>query len=101
MNQVSLYLICILMCLLTACVEPLDEQAIIDKRIESKIAEYKEKRFSDCRRKAAEEAEAYVDSLIVNWVGSEVIDTITVPNRPARPQRPDDIIGTVKKFDIE
>jgi hypothetical protein len=87
--------------LLTACVDPIDEQAIIDARITKKTTEYAERRIKECRSEAHEQAETYVDSLIANYVGTEVIDTFTFPDRPVRPSRPDAIIGTVKKFEVE
>ena len=92
------YLTVCLISIVTACVEPLDEQAIIDRRIASKISEYQARRLKECQEKATEAAEAHVDSLIANWVGSEVIDTLAFPNRPTRPKRPKDIIGTVDKW---
>lgn len=95
----SLFLIAT--CTLTACVEPIDEQAIIDARIAKKVKDYKARRLKECKIKASDRAETYVDSLIANWVGSEVMDTIAFPDRPPRPERPDAILGTVKKFDIK
>lgn len=82
------------------CVEPLDEVTIKAERLKKKSEEYRLKRINECKQEAAEQAEFYVDSLIASWVGHEVMDTITFPDRPTRPTRPDDIIGTVQKFDI-
>ncbi len=100
-NLVYIILGFIALCFIVACVEPIDEQSIIDARITKKTKEYAERRVKECRREAQDQAETYVDSLIANYVGTEVIDTFTFPDRPVRPERPDPIIGTVKKFEVE
>lgn len=86
---------------MTSCIDPLDEEKIVNDRINQRIKEYEVSRLEKCRQIASEEAEFFVDSLIANWVGNEVMDTVTFPDRPTRPDRPDDIIGTVKKFEIK
>ena len=103
MTRLFIYLIltCSAICVCTACVEPIDKQAIIDARIKKKTDEYTQRRLKLCRQRAHEQAETYVDSLIANYVGTEVIDTFTFPDRPVRPTRPDAIIGTVKKFEVD
>lgn len=83
-----------------SCIDPIDEQAIIEARIEKKIKEYQVRRTTECRLDAIRQSENYVDSLITNWVGNEVIDTFTFPNRPNKPTQPNPIIGTVKKFNL-
>ena len=95
------FVILLVIATMVGCVEPLDEAAIKAERIEKKRKEYHIKRLNQCKQEAIEEAEFYVDSLIASWIGHEVMDTISFPNRPIRPNRPADIIGTVPKFDIE
>jgi hypothetical protein len=86
--------------LFAACVEPLDEQAIIDNRIELKKKDYINEKTKECRSRAIEQAELHVDSLIDLWVGREVMDTLLFPKRPVKPAKPAPIIGTVQKFEV-
>lgn len=78
--------------------EPLDEQEIIDTRLNKRLADYRADKLMDCRQEAIDAAEYYVDSLIDTWVGREVLDTLTFPKQPSKPIKPKGIIGTVKKF---
>ena len=53
----------------------------------------------ECRERALEDAEAYVDSLIDRWINADLMDTLVFPTKPVKPDAPDHIIGTVKRFD--
>lgn len=94
-------LIIILTCILgtlSSCVQPLDEQQIIDTRLSKRLADYKKDKLFECKEEAIDAAEYHVDSLIDTWVGREVMDTLSFPKQPLKPSKPDGIIGTVKKF---
>ena len=84
--------------LIGACTQPLDEQAIVKARFNHKAREYAIQKNKECHIKAYEAANVYVDSIIQEFIGREVLDTIHFPKKPQRPEKPDHIIGTVKKF---
>jgi len=84
----------ILFCLLSfySCkndkIERLDFQELIDKRYEKLI----NKGISECKLDAENEAEKKVDSLIDKLLKKDLIDSISFPEKPIRPDRPENII---------
>ncbi len=101
MSHAHRYILLFLVSLMfLSCVQKLDEEKILRERFNTRIAEYKAGKIQECKEKAIDQAEFYVDSLIDTWVGREVIDTIAFPEKPSKPQRPDPILGTLKKFEV-
>jgi len=69
-------------------IERLDFKELIDKRYEELI----NKGISECKLDAENEAEKKVDSLIDKLLKKDLIDSISFPEKPIRPDRPDNII---------
>ncbi len=91
-------IICLLLFVFLACEEPRDIDAEVAVELEKKINKYRSGELEKCLSKATNEAEIYVDSLIALWVSEQLVDTMTIPDKPARPITPAHILGTVDTF---
>lgn len=90
--------ICLLSLVFLACEEPRDLDSEVITEVEKKKNKYIKTEKEKCLKKATNEAEIYVDSLIANWVAKQLVDTMTIPEKPARPITPSPILGTVDTF---
>ena len=92
------YIVCIV---LIGCAENIDYNEEISIRVAEKTKRYTHKQLQKCKDKAAIEAENYVDSIISKWVASELVDTISIPQKPSKPVTPPAILGTVDSFPLQ
>lgn len=81
-----------------ACEEPRDLDVEVNVLLQNKINRYKAEESERCLNKATVEAEIYVDSVIALWVSQQLVDTMTIPEKPIRPVTPEHILGTVDTF---
>lgn len=86
-------------------VEPtlIDGQSVLVWEIvDEKIKKFKVRKEKECLDKIMEEAEAYVDSIIVNAINVGVLDSLQFPIKPDKPRYPDTIIlDTILPVKIE
>jgi len=78
-----------------------DTQTIVDELYAKKKAVFVSKKLSDCKLEAIEAAEAHVDSIVHQLLNADLVDRIVFPVKPSRPEAPDHIIGTVKRWEQE
>ncbi len=90
--------ICCFLLIFSACEEARDLDAEVAFELEKKIKKYKKTEVEKCLTKATQEAEIYVDSIIALWVSEQLVDTMTIPEKPNRPTTPAHILGTVDTF---
>ncbi len=76
-----------------------DADTLIKEIYESRVTEYRNQKIRECQQKAITNAENVVDSIVHGMLQLGLADTISFPARPTRPNTPDHILGTVKKFD--
>lgn len=62
-----------------------DKDQLIKERLVQRIENYKNEKLTNCYKKAMEEAEAVVDSIISIELGAGPIDTLDFPRKPQKP----------------
>lgn len=75
-------------CAFTSCNEKVSQEELIETALALKIYQWREEQLSECRRKAMEEAEAYVDSILIIYSLPSKLDTIPKPPKPMKPPKP-------------
>lgn len=96
----SLIIFCVIF--LVSCNAALpDEKLLMDDCYSRHVKELKEKIYEKCRQDQIARADAEVDSIVHRLLNADLHDTLNFPARPTRPNRPQSIIGTVDKFDVE
>ena len=65
--------------------QPKDKDQLIQERLEKRINDYKMEQLEKCYKKAMEEAEITVDSIIAIELGAGPIDTLDFPRKPVKP----------------
>ncbi len=92
--------ICLVTLFVSSCKPELPDTDLLVKEIyDRRVAEYKNKKIRECQQKAITNAENVVDSIVHGMLQLGLADTISFPAKPARPNSPDHILGTVNKFD--
>ena len=97
MKKVAYILLLLVFCSCTANLPDKDE--LISRMYEERVAQLYISKDAECQERVLEDAEAHVDSLIDQWINADLMDTLVFPSRPIKPNTPDHIIGTVKRFD--
>lgn len=69
-------------------IQRLDFEEIVNNRYNKFINE----RIVECKLEAEQKAESRVDSVIDKLLKKDLIDSISFPEKPVRPERPEDII---------
>lgn len=88
--------------LLVSCKKPLPDQDVLAKEFyDRKVAELYREIDDKCRSEAYRNAELHVDNLVDQWINSTIQDTVNFPPKPLKPVRPEPIMGTVEKFDLD
>jgi len=64
---------------------PKDKAQLIQERLVKRMENYKNEQLNKCYKKAMEEAEAAVDSIISVELGAGPIDTLDFPRKPQKP----------------
>ncbi|MBK9984794.1 MAG: hypothetical protein IPP15_20930 [Saprospiraceae bacterium] len=70
------------------CKEKVTQEQLINAAIEIKLAQWREAQIKSCDDKILEEAEKYVDSVLVAISLETKLDTITKPEKPVKPIKP-------------
>lgn len=71
-----------------ACKEKVTQQQLINAALEIKMAQWRESQIKTCDEKILEEAEKYVDSVLVVRSLETKLDTIAKPEKPVKPVKP-------------
>ena len=66
--------------------------ALQEQFLETKIKDFYASKRQKCIEEILADAEAFVDSIIINEINIKVMDTIVFPDRPFKPQYPTEII---------
>ena len=89
MKYPILYMIAIFaFCAFASCNEKVSQEELIETALALKIYQWREAQLSECRRKAMEKAEAYVDSILIVYSLPSKLDTIPKPPKPVKPHKP-------------
>lgn len=89
MKYSLLHIVVILaLCAFAACNEKVSQEELIETALAIKINQWRETQLGECRRKAMEEAEAYVDSILIIYSLPSKLDTIPKPPKPMKPPKP-------------
>ena len=78
-----------------------DKKELIAKNLESLHENLFLEKDNDCKERALIAAETHLDSVIDQWINTGFMDTISFPVKPLKPQKPEHILGTFKKFDVD
>ncbi|MFZ1677322.1 MAG: hypothetical protein WBP41_19240 [Saprospiraceae bacterium] len=78
----------LLIILLAGCKEKVTQEQLISGAIEIKLSQWRETQIKSCDDKILEEAEKYVDSVLVAISLETKLDTITKPEKPIKPIKP-------------
>ena len=65
---------------------------LVQKELDIKIKKYQQIILDKCRKKALEEAEFYIDSLVAEVINFQASDTLKFPAQPTRPDLREPII---------
>ena len=65
---------------------------LMKERYDSAVNEYLTNRRIKCHENILEDAESFVDSVIINEINILLLDTIIFPQKPQKPNYPDTII---------
>lgn len=87
--------------LVSCSVELPDKKKLVDEYYQLKVDNLRSSINEKCRQDQIAKADADVDSIVHRLLNADLHDTLNFPARPTRPLRPENIIGTVKKFEIE
>lgn len=98
MRSIGLFII-IFFCSCSA--ELPDEQQLTDEFYQQHLKALKKKIYNRCRDDQIAKANIKVDSIVHRLLNADLHDTLNFPARPMKPTRPENIIGTVKKFEVE
>lgn len=92
----------IILLLLTSCHQELpDKKKLIEQYYDVKKNEFLRKKDEACKNEIRELAENQLDSIIDQYVKDRLLDSISFPQKPIKPIKPDHIIDKVKKFNID
>jgi len=69
-----------------------DFTPLMQERYNKSLSDYLANRHTKCLEAILEDAEIYVDSVIINEINILLLDTIIFPEKPIKPNYPDTII---------
>lgn len=78
----------ILFLLLPACNNRVSQEDLIQAAVEIRIRQWEETQLAQCKDRAMEKAEDYVDSLLLATSLQSKLDTIPKPSKPVKPPKP-------------
>lgn len=82
--------------LLLSSFQPNDKETsftpLMQERYDKAVKSYFEERRKKCLESILNDAETYVDSVIINEINILLLDTIIFPEKPVKPTYPDTII---------
>ena len=91
----------IIILFLTSCRQDFpDKKTLVEKYYESKKNEFLKKKDEACKKEIKELAENQLDSIIDQYVKDRLLDSISFPLRPIKPQKPNHIIDEVERFEL-
>lgn len=67
----------------------MSQQELINSALEIKMTQWREVQISSCKEKILAEAENYVDSVLVATSLENKLDTISKPEKPIKPSKPE------------
>lgn len=73
---------------MTGCAKPVSQEDLIREAVNLRVAQWREAQLRDCRDRALDRADQYVDSLLLAISLTTRLDTIPKPARPDRPDKP-------------
>lgn len=65
---------------------------LVQKQYDAKIKNFIDTRRARCLEDILKDAETFVDSTIISEINIKLLDTLVFPDRPPRPQYPDQIV---------
>ncbi len=78
----------ILLCSCTREATPEEVDAFIQYHVDQKLQKIRVAKDKDCRRKILEDAQAHIDSIIIEELEIDLLDSIVEVERPFRAERP-------------
>jgi len=100
-GKVIFFLLAVLL-LVVSCTTDLPDRDLLIKEIyDARVEQVKLQKNADCRSAQLKKAEAKVDSILHSLLNADLHDTLNFPSRPLKPSKPEHIIGTVGKFEVE
>ncbi len=78
-----------------------DRDQLINENLTAMEKEFFDNKDRGCQERALFAAETHLDSVIDQWINTGFMDTLVFPRIPKRPSRPEHIIGTVRKFNLD
>lgn len=88
-----IFLLVILMSALCSCKQEKLAKLDLQETLQLRMDAYLVERDQLCKKEAITLADQYIDSLIDGWIDRALIDSISFPSKPIRPQRPEPILG--------
>jgi len=70
------------------CAKPVSQDDLIREAVELRVGQWRQAQLKDCRDRALDRADKYVDSLLLAISLTTRLATIPKPARPDRPGRP-------------
>lgn len=91
MNRIVCYIIIFALASLFSCTEVRvgDPKVLMQKELERRIAEFNLEQMRSCKEEALYDAETYVDSVLFSEANVELLDSVSMIVKPAKPYRPD------------
>lgn len=90
-----------LLLLLSCSPELPDTDTVVQEIYAVKVENLNKDKWNDCLDNIAKDAKSDLDSIVHRLMKADIMDTIDFPSRPVRPNSPDHIIGSVKRFEVE
>ncbi|MEO6133248.1 MAG: hypothetical protein ABIQ02_15505 [Saprospiraceae bacterium] len=90
MKQYTKYiLVLMLFAFLFSCKKKVTQEELIHAAVEIKMNQWREVQVSTCKQKILTEAENFVDSVLVATSLESKLDTISKPEKPPKPIKPE------------
>ena len=88
--------------ILTSCRQEFpDKSKLVEQYYEIKKNAFLKKKDAACKKEIKEIAENKLDSIIDQYIKDRLLDSISFPQRPIKPHKPNHIIDQVKRFEID
>jgi len=98
---IPVFFVAVFLSVLSCAPDLPDKKELIEEIYSARVDQARIQKDADCRQKQLEKAEAKVDSILHSLLNADLHDTLNFPSRPLKPHKPDHIIGTVEKFEVE
>jgi hypothetical protein len=73
---------------MNGCAKPVTQEELIEEAVRLRVDQWRRVQVSDCRSRAMQKADAFVDSVLLARSLDVRLDTIPKPVKPDRPGKP-------------